>query len=187
MSRQFLNQAVISQLLSDLRNGQLRSSLDMGFTEEDIRLLQDPERVSLLSSTSVKWVAVKVIREVMRGLLNRVTDLEKETLILDEMIRRGASSKMISDLFGLNPRDVAFRKKVLQIDAKQGRWKELEEETHHQIWRDWQAKIKQYQLDIHNMMDMAKVCMILAKDYQVPMAMIWQAMEKWLEPDEGGA
>lgn len=187
MSRQLLNQAVISQLLSDLRNGQLRSSLDMGFTEDDIRLLQDPEVVSLLSNTSVKWAAVKVIPEVMHGLLNRVNDLEKETLILDEMIRRGASSKMISDIFGLNPRDVAFRKKVLQIDMKQGRWKELEEETNHKIWHEWQAKIEQYQLDISNAMDMAKVCMILAKDYQVPMAMIWPSIEKWINPDEDNA
>lgn len=185
MSRQPINQAVIAQILFDLRNGQLRRSLDMGFTKEDIRLLQDPEMVSVLLNTPVRWVSVIVDSDVMHRLLNRVQNTEKEIAIIDEMLRRGASSKMIAEIFGLNPSEVSFRKEVLEVEKKQGRWQEISEELNHKIWHEWKAKIKQYQLDPNNIVDMAKVCMILAKDHDTPMAMIWQAIEKWMEISEG--
>ena len=185
MSRQPLNQAVIAQVLYDLRNGQLRRSLDMGFNEDDIRLLQDPELVSVLLNTTVRWSSVRVDSQVLSRLLNSVKDTGKEILIIDEMLRLGASSKMITDVFGLNQREVAFRKRVLDIDKKQGRWEEIPDELNHQLWREWKDKIKQYQLDPMNIMDMAKLCMVLAKKHDTPMAMIWQAMEKWMEIDKG--
>lgn len=175
-----INQAVISQVLFDLRNGQLRRSLEMGFSEEDIRLLKDPEMVSVLLNTPVRWSTVKVDSEVMRRLLLRVRDSDKEIAIIDWMLKLGASSKMISDVFGLDQREVAFRKRVLDIDKKQGRWQEITDQQNHQLWREWKAKIEQYQLDMQNLMDMAKICIILAKTHEIPMAMIWQAMEKWI-------
>jgi len=184
MSRQPINQAIISQLINDLRNGQLRRSLDMGFTEEDIRLLQDPERVSLLLDTPVRWSIVKVDSAIMRRLFNRVHDTEKEIAIIDEMLKLGASSQMIADVFGFNQREVAFRKRVLEIDKKQGRWQEVTEAQNHELWHKWKAKIEQYQLDQDNLVDMAKVCMILAKTSDIPMAMIWGAMKKWMEEEQ---
>lgn len=180
MSRQPLNQAVIAQVLFDLRNGQLRRSLEMGFTQEDIRLLQDPELISFLLNTPVRWTTARVDTDVLRRLLQRVHDNGKEISIIDQMLRLEASSKMISDVFGLNQREVAFRKRVLDLDKKQGRWQEITEQQDHQLWREWDAKVKQYHLDVHDLMDMAKLCMVLAQASQIPMAMIWQAMEKWI-------
>lgn len=180
MSRHPLNQAVIAQVLFDLKNGQLRRSLDLGFDEEDIRQLKDPEWVSMLLNTSVRWSTVIVHSDVLKRLKNRTQDSEKEIAMIDTMLRLGASSKMIADVFGLNQREVAFRKRVLDIEKKQGRWQEITEEQDHQLWREWKKKIEQYQLNQHDLMDMAKVCMILAKTHEIPMAMIWQAMEKWI-------
>lgn len=182
MSRHPLNQAIIAQVLFDLRNGQLRHSLDMGFSEETIRLLkEDPELISVLLNTTVNWSTVKVNLEVIHRLLKRVQENDKEIFIIDQMLKLGASSKMISDVFGLDQREVAFRKRVLDIDKKQGRWQEVSEEQSHQLWREWQDKITLYGLDHSNLMDMAKVCMILAKNNEIPMAMIWQSIEKWLD------
>lgn len=182
MSRHPLNQAIIAQVLFDLRNGQLRHSLDMGFSEEIIRLLKDdPELISVLLNTSVNWAAIKVNLEILHRLLKHVQENDKEIFIIDQMLKLGASSKMISDVFGLDQREVAFRKRVLDIDKKQGRWQEMSDEQSHQLWHDWQDKIKYFQLDQTNLMDMAKVCMILAKNTNIPMAMIWQSIERWLD------
>ncbi len=182
MSRHPLNQAIIAQVLFDLRNGQLRHSLDMGFSEEIIRLLKDdPELISVLLNTSVNWAAIKVNLDILHRLLKHVQENDKEIFIIDQMLKLGASSKMISDVFGLDQREVAFRKRVLDIDKKQGRWQEMSDEQSHQLWHDWQDKIKYFQLDQTNLMDMAKVCMILAKNTNIPMAMIWQSIERWLD------
>lgn len=180
MSGHPLNHYVISQVLFDLRNGQLKSSIELGFSEEDIRLLKDPKKMSVLLNTSVRWVNAKVDPNVIHRLWNRIEDHDKEIYIIDEMLKLGASSKLISDVFGLDQREVAFRKRVLDIEKKQGRWPEITEEQSHQLWHEWKTKIDQYHLDIHNLMDMAKVCMVLARKHDIPMAMIWQAIEQWI-------
>ena len=82
MSRHPLNQAVIAQVLFDLKNGQLRRSLDLGFDEEDIRQLKDPEWVSMLLNTSVRWSTVIVHSDVLKRLKNRTRDSEKEIVFL---------------------------------------------------------------------------------------------------------
>jgi hypothetical protein len=48
-----LNQAVIAQALHDLRNGQLRRCLEMGFGECDLDLLKHPALVTLLANAQV--------------------------------------------------------------------------------------------------------------------------------------
>lgn len=185
MSRQLMNQALISQVLFDLRNGQVRRCVEMGFTEDDLNILNDPETISVLSNTNIRWSNVTIDREVLTRLLNRVEDNENEINIINQMLLLGASSKMITDIFSINQREVAFRKRALKIDKKQGRWQELSEEKDHELYYQWKQKVDKYRLDTDNLIDMAKVCMILAKDQldqgnEVPMAMIWQAMEKWL-------
>lgn len=184
MSSQPVNQAILSQFLGDQRNGQFRRSQEVGFTEKHIRLLQDKKRVELLESTPVRWTVVRVDPNILDRLLECADKAEKEIAILDAMLKLGASSQMIADIFGYNQRDIAFRKRVLEIDKKQGRWQEVTEEQNHELWHKWKAKIAQYQLDIENLTDMAKVCMILAKNSGIPMAMIWSAMRKWMEDEQ---
>jgi len=179
-----LNQAVISQLLSDLRQGILRRSLDMGFTEDDLRLLRDQDKVEVLLNTAVSWLDVKVNLDVVRRLISRVHQNHQEIVLIDLALEMGASSRMIADLFGLNQREVAFRKRMLNIDEKRGRWQELAEEQDHQLWRQWKEMVKNYHLDIYDQMDMLKVCMVLSRASDIPLAMVWQAQERWIDVQE---
>lgn len=180
MSRQLLNQALLSQIFYDLRNGQVRRCLEMGFTEEDLNILRDPNKLSMLLNTSARWNSVTVDRDVLTRLVERADDTEKETEIVTQMLLLGASSKMIEEIFSINPREVAIRKRVLNIDKKQGRWQELDDEKDHELYYAWKKKIQEHKLDTNDLMEMAKICMILANEHNLPMAMIWQAMEKWI-------
>ncbi|CAK7032505.1 DUF2857 domain-containing protein [Saezia sanguinis] len=179
-----LNQAVISQILFDLRQGTLRRSLQMGFTEDDLRLLRDQDKVEVLLNTTVSWLDVKVNTGIMRRLAGQVSRNHQEVALIDRALEMGASSKMIADLFGLNQREVAFRKRMLNIDEKRGRWQELTETQDHQLWRQWKDMIKNYHLDIHDQMDMLKICMALTRASDIPLAMIWQAQERWMDAEE---
>lgn len=129
----------------------------------------------------MRWSTVSINAEVMHRLLSRVKDSDKEIQMIDLILKYGASSKSLSEAFELAPREVALRKWIKGIDKKQGRWQEITEEQEHLLWRKWQDKIKQYQLDKHDELDMAKVCMILSKKHGIQMAMIWKTMEKWIE------
>ncbi|MGL4666429.1 MAG: STY4526/YPO1902 family pathogenicity island replication protein [Saezia sp.] len=94
MSRHSLNEAVIHQVLRYLRDGNLRESLEFGFTEDDIKHLKEhPEKVNALINSPVRWAKVMVDRLLLERLLNRSIDIEKEVAIIDEMLRLDASSK----------------------------------------------------------------------------------------------
>ena len=186
MASQILNQFIMAQVLYDLRNGQLRRALALGFTEQDLRLLNDPEKVSALFNAPVLWVNARVDSKLLQRLIEQARKSQEEMGQVDQMLILGASSKMIAQVFGLNHREIAFRKRLLTIQKKQGRWPEITEEQNHQLWREWKAQIAQEQLDPENAMEMAKVCMRLSQTHQIPMAMIWQSIEDWLEIDLSG-
>lgn len=181
MSKQLLNQALLAQVFNDLRNGQLRRCMEMGFTEDDLNILKDPSKLSVLLNTSASWSKISVDRGVIQRLLERVLESDRETKMIDDMLKLGASSKMITDIFSLNQREVATRKKALDVEKKQGRWQELDEEKDHELYYEWKEKVNKYNLNTDDLMDMAKVSMILAKKHKIPMAMIWQAIEKWIK------
>lgn len=184
MDKYPLNQAVIAQVQFDLRNGQLRRALEMGFTEEDLSLLKDAEKVSTLLNTPVSWLHVQVNLPVMQRLLSTIENLEQELGLIDQMLALEASSKMVADIFGLNQREVALRKRMLGLDKKSGRWQDLDGQQNILLWKDWKQKIEEYSLDRQDQMDMLKVCMILASHYHISMAIIWPAMNQWLEDED---
>ncbi|QIQ22124.1 DUF2857 domain-containing protein [Zophobihabitans entericus] len=185
MENNLINQAIIAQVLFCMNNGQLRRCMSLGFQEDDLKFLRDPEALSILMNTSVSWCKVSVDREVLFRLLQRAQDNEHEIEKIDKMLNLGASSKMISDVFGLNHREIAFRKRILGIDKKQGRWPEVTEEQDHLLWRKWQDIIKKDKLEITNQTDMAYSCMRVSEETNVAMAMIWQIMtEEWLNDNE---
>jgi len=183
MTDNLLNRFVLSQALDDLRDGKLRRVLSMGFTEETLSLFKDPEHVRQLFDAPICWVNVTVNPNLLKRALEWEKDYQKEIEEVDLMLKLGASSKMIVEIFGLTYREVAFRRRMLPLEQKQGRWPEITEAQNHELWRDWKAQIAQDCLDTSNIRDMAKVCMLLSQRHQIPMAMIWQAIEDWLEID----
>src|SRR3989344_3547209 len=105
-----LNQAVIAQALHDLRNGQLRRCLGMGFGEEELDALKHPELVSVLVNASVAWCSVSVNREVH--------DVEREIATVDRMLRLGASTELVSRFYGLTHQEVALRRSILGLPKR---------------------------------------------------------------------
>jgi len=176
-----LNQAIITQVLFDLRNGKLRRCLDMGFTMEDLVALKKPEILTLLVNTSVPRCNITVNQPVLKGLLNSSDEALQEVILIDRMLNLSASSKMICEVFGLTQREVAFRRSLLGMEKRQGRWSELTEAQENELWRYWLTLIDKYRFDVHNERDLAKSCMWLAEEKQLTMAQLWMAIQKWVK------
>jgi len=181
MTPDLINECVLGIVLHDMRNGQWQRAFEMGFTEEHLRLLKNPANVRKLLYAPVRWVKVIVYTDLLDGLLKRADEIEKESVEIDQMLELGASGKMMAQVFGLTHQDIAFRKRLLLVPKKRGRWPEISEEQNHVLWREWKALIAQDRLDTFNPRGMAKACMKLAQKHKLPMAMIWQAIEDWLE------
>src|SRR5260370_36947112 len=115
-----LNQAVIAQVLHDLRNGQLRRCPAMGFGEQELDALKHAALVSVLANSKVSWCSVKVNRDVLLRLLRQGRDVEKEIETVDRMLRLGASTELVSQFYGLTHQEVALRREVFGLPKTQG-------------------------------------------------------------------
>ncbi|MCW0960319.1 DUF2857 domain-containing protein, partial [Pseudomonas aeruginosa] len=68
MSKSLINEAVLTQVLNHLRNGQLRRCAEMGLRPEILAQLQQPAVMSILTNTPVSWVDVRVNIDVMEKI-----------------------------------------------------------------------------------------------------------------------
>lgn len=176
-----LNQSIITDILHDLKNGKLRRCLSLGFTIEDLVDLKKPEIRTILVNTSVPWCKIIINHDVLRALINSADEALQEALLIDRMLGLSASSKMICEVFALTQREVAFRRSLLGLEKRQGRWTELTDEQENELWRYWLTLVDKYQLNVHDERDKAKSCMWLAEEKNLTMAQLWMAIEKWVK------
>lgn len=175
-----LNQAVITQALHDLRNGQLRRCLSMGFEESDLEALKSPGLVSLLSNASVSWCSVTVNRKVLLRLLEQIVNVEQEVAMIDRMLRLGASTRMIGQFYGLSHQEVATRRDVLGIPKRKGRRPVLNDEQDAAAWARWKSEIRSRRLEAKDNPAMLGLALDLAEEMQVPVSVLWEAIRKWI-------
>lgn len=176
-----LNHAVVAQALHDLRTGQLRRCLSMGFGERELQALKHPAMVSLLSNASVSWCSVTVNCDVVQHLMKQLEAIELEVNTVDRMLRLGASTEMISEFFGLTHQEVALRRGILELPKRKGRHPVLNEAQDTLLWERWQSEAKQRALRLDD--DRAKLSLTLdlAESLELPASVIWSTIKDWIE------
>ncbi|WP_431819391.1 DUF2857 domain-containing protein [Burkholderia sp. F1] len=178
-----LNQAVIAQVLHDLRNGQLRRAKSMGFEDDDLNALKNPAMISLLANALVNWCSVVVNRDVLRHLLKQVDDDARQVHDVDRLLRLGASTELIGRFFGYTHQETALRRDVLGLPKRRGRHPVLTEEQDADLWMRWSQQLKQRDVDRNDDTAMLVLAADLAEATGLPLSVIWNAIRGWL--DEG--
>lgn len=176
-----LNQAVINQALQDLRNGQLRRCLAMGFAERDLDALKHPELVSMLVHARVPWCTVTVNRDVLQRLLQQVREVEQEVAIIDRMLRAGASTELVSQFYGLTHQEVALRREVLGMPKRKGRHPVLTEEQETALWYRWQPELQVRNLSLEDTHALLLMTMDVALAMTLPLSVVWATVQLWIE------
>jgi hypothetical protein len=176
-----LNQAVVQQALHDLRNGQLRRCLSMGFNKTALEALKQPSLVSLLSNASVAWCSVRVNLEVLQRLLEQVRDVEKEIQAIDRMLILGASTEMVAEFHGLTHQEVALRRQVLRLPQRKGRWPVMSEAQDTGLWQSWRSGVTARGLALQLDAAMLGLGMELAEAQHLPLSVVWSAIQHWIE------
>ncbi|MCL6692323.1 DUF2857 domain-containing protein [Pseudomonas sp. R3.Fl] len=176
-----LNQAVVTQALHDLRNGQLRRCLSMGFSERELDVLKQPALVSLLANAQVPWCSVKVNTDVLWRLVGQVNDIEQEIATVDRMLKLGASTEMISKFYGLTHQEVALRRDIIGLPKRKGRHPVLSEAQEMTLWKNWKAGIDERGVALNDDSAMLALTMDLAEALSLPMSVIWAAIRSWID------
>lgn len=176
-----LNQAVVAQALHDLRNGQLRRCLAMGFSERELEVLKQPALVALLANARVPWCSVTVDRELLWRLVSQMRDIEQEIATVDRMLRLGASTEMVSKFYGLTHQEVALRREILGLPKRKGRHPVLSEEQEMALWHRWKPAVAERGLAPDDETAMLRLTMELSESLSLPMSVIWAAIQSWIE------
>lgn len=176
-----LNQAVVAQALHDLRNGQLRRCLSMGFSERELDVLKRPALVSLLANAQVPWCSVKVNTDVLWRLVSQLTDIEREIATVDRILRLGASTEMVSKFYGLTHQEIALRRDIIGLPKRKGRHPVLNEEQEMTLWKHWKADIDDRNIALDDDSAMLSLTMDLAEALSLPMSVIWAAIRSWID------
>lgn len=176
-----LNQAVVAQALHDLRNGQLRRCLSMGFSERELDVLKQPALVSLLANAQVPWCSVKVNTDVLWRLVSQLNDIEQEIATVDRMLRVGASTEMVSTFYGLTHQEVALRRDIIGLPKRKGRHPVLNEEQETSLWKRWKSALDERGIALDDDSAMLTLAMDLAEALSLPMSVIWAAIRSWID------
>ena len=127
MSKTPINEAILSQVLHNMRNGQLKRCIEMGLEPEILAQLQQPSVLSLLLNTPVSWCTVTIDADMVKRLLTGAERSEDEARMIERALRLGATTQMLQQFFGLSPQDVALQRLIIGVKQRRGRWSEFSE------------------------------------------------------------
>lgn len=175
-----LNQAVIAQALHDLRTGQLRRCKSMGFDEQDLAALKQPQLVSVLLNARVSWCTVSINHEVVQRLLSQAEDMDAEIAMVDRMLRLEASTEMVSNFFGLTHQEVALRRDMLGLPKRKGRHPVLNEAEDTELWHRWKTHQQANPINLSDDTALLHLTLALAEELDHPASVIWAILRGWI-------
>ena len=171
LSFNLLNQAMLTQVLHELRLGNLQRCKALGLGEDDLGLLQSlpPTTLSRLAHASVSWVEIRIDSPVLRRLIEQADRDEQNERLINRALKLGASSTIMYQCFGLAHSETAMRRRLLKIEARKGRPHHLSEAQEHALWRRWCQLREQEGTD-----DQLDAMLMLAEEQQISLTVVWQ-------------
>jgi hypothetical protein len=176
-----LNQAVITQVLHDLRNGQLRRCLAMGFGERELDVLKQPASIEVLANAQVPWCSVTVNRDMLWRLVHQTRDIEQEVGAIDRLLRLGASTRMVGKYYGLTHQEVALRREIIGLPKRKGRRPVLGDAEEAELWRRWKAAAAEREVNLDDEDARLALAADLAESMSQPLSVIWASMQEWIQ------
>nr|WP_281438838.1 DUF2857 domain-containing protein [Pseudomonas batumici] len=175
-----LNLAIAFQVLDNIKNGQLRSCLAMGFEEKDLQTLIDPCSMGTLVNSPVPWFKVFVDSTIVHRLLAHASITDEEDTIR-RAIRLGASTPMITELFGLPAKEVAVWRDMLGIPHRKGSWPQVRSEEEHLLWKHWVRLTKEQGTNVRDPRSILKVTMSMTEcEPTLSLTMVWNLVQRWI-------
>lgn len=194
MSKTPINEAILSQVLHNVRNGQLRRCIEMGLEPEILAQLQQPSALSLLLNTPVSWCSVTIDGNMVKKILTGAQRSDEEVRMVERALRLGATTHMLQQFFGLSPQDVALQRLMMGVTARRGRWREFSEQTDADLWYRWTSLMKEHQVDQADSIAMLDIAMLVAEEMKLPhsedageameslsLAIIWHRIQSWIK------
>ncbi|EOS93142.1 DUF2857 domain-containing protein [Erwinia tracheiphila] len=180
MSQHNLSQAtttILSSLLMDVKNGNIRRCESLGMSVDEIRALSQLSLDDLhyLSQSHVSVLDVTINHENFRLMLNQARNEQKRMLMIDRALELGGSMDLMDKYFGMSPSEVSARRRLMGIETRQGRTQSLTEPQDTALWAEWKVA-GLTSPDSHQALE---AMMLAAEQYSLSLTAVWTRVSQW--------
>ncbi|UDJ86365.1 DUF2857 domain-containing protein [Erwinia amylovora] len=187
MSLHNLSQAtttILSSLLMDVKNGNIRRCESLGMSVEEIRALSQLslDELHYLSQSHVSVLDVTINHENFWLMLNQARIEQKRMLMIDRALELGGSMELMEKYFGMSPSEVSARRRLMGIETRQGRTQSLSEPQDTSLWPEW----KTAGLSSPDSHQALEVMMLAAEQYSLSLTAVWTRVCQWCREAKAG-
>ncbi|MGR3807809.1 DUF2857 domain-containing protein [Pasteurella testudinis] len=174
-----LNQAILTQILNNLREGNIKPCLRLGFSEDELKEINQLsfDEIYDMTHTHVPFATVTINHEVFWKMVTLARVNSEERRIIDRALMLGASIQMLNSYFGLTTSEVSSRRHLLGKEEPMGRKPAASEEQQEAAWHLWQ--IHKNPLDDHNTLAGLEALMLIAEETDINLTEVWKLVTSW--------
>ncbi|EMZ5449208.1 DUF2857 domain-containing protein [Providencia stuartii] len=168
---------LLTELVMEVKSGNLRRCEAFGLTDEEIRLLNNLtiEDLYFLSQSPVSIITCQIHRENFRLLLTRAKEEQRQNIVIERCLTLGASIELLNYYFGLIPSQVSARRRLSGIRIGVGRSQSLNDEQKAELWHRWQQG-GEPDLDRDSGLPLMMLC---AEKMNISLTTVWNLLQEW--------
>ncbi|EGT3611631.1 DUF2857 domain-containing protein [Morganella morganii] len=169
---------LLTELVMEVKNGNLRRCEAFGLTDDEIRLLNNLtiEDLHFLSQCPVSIITCQIHRENLRLLLTRAKEVQDQNMIIERCLTLGASIELLNHYFGLIPSEVSVRRRLSGIRISVGRSQSLTDDQKTELWHRW---LQGGCPDLDGQPGLT-LMMLCAENMNVSLTTVWNTIQEWI-------
>lgn len=171
--------ALLTQVLMELKSGNIRRCEAMGLTLKEIQELNKltVEDWHYLVNSSVSILTFHINHANLNMMLAQARQEQNRLQRIDRALALGGSIEMMQCYFGLTAAEVSTRRRLAGIPTRQGRNQTPSEEKEIAIWEQWRlAKI-----DNLDSLEALEIMMLIAEQQDIALTPVWTLVKSWVE------
>lgn len=174
-----LNQAVLSEIFTNLRNGNINPCKRLGFSAEELKEIQQlsADEVFDIENSTLSFAKISIDHEVFWKIIALAKNNTQERRVIARALMLGASIEMLHTYFGLTSSEVSSQRKLLGIEEKEGRKPLASDELQTQIWHLWNEH-KTEVADIYTLEGL-ETLILIAEETSTDLTVIWKLITQW--------
>lgn len=170
--RSELNLQVCQYAIDAVREGDLNIAQDLGFTVEELKAMESLTLRDLrhLVRMGSHFMQLRVDHECLSRALDHIQRESAQDRLQDELIRLGASFRMMKALYGMTSLQFSARRHLLDVNGGMGRPSEPSAEAETAAWYAWGK---------HPDQSIPERVVSTARDSDLTAHQVWMLVERW--------
>lgn len=168
---------LLTELVMEIKSGNLRRCEALGLTDNEIRLLNSLtiEDLHYLSHSPVSIITCQIHRENLRLLLTRAKEVHRQNQMIERCLKLGASIDLLNQYFGMTSLEVSARRRLAGIRGNAGRSQRLSDVQQAELWYRW----KEEGMPEPDDPDCLQIMVSCAEKMDVSLTTVWNTVQEW--------